>query len=80
MFKNYKLHLDFLEGELKDRTFLCSEKLTGADIVLSFPLVLEKHRIPGLSKEAYPRLWAYIERLEVMDGYTRSLEKIKDTE
>lgn len=77
---NFKTHFTFLEGQLKaspdNGQYLCGPRLTGADILLSFPLIAGKGR-SGLSKEAYPKLWAYVERLEAEPGYLKAVEKIK---
>ena len=78
---NFKTHFTFLEGQLKtspdNGQYLCGSKLTGADILLSFPLIAGKGR-SGLTKEAYPKLWAYVERLEAEPGYLNAVEKIKE--
>ena len=43
--------------------------------MLSFPLIAGKGRT-GLTKEKYPKLWAYVETLEQEPGYKKSIEKI----
>jgi glutathione S-transferase len=78
---NFKTHFTFLEGQLKtspdNGRFICGPRLTGADILLSFPLIAGKRR-SGLTKEAYPNLWDYVERLEAEPGYVKAVEKIKE--
>jgi len=80
---NFKTHLDFLESQLAtsphDGEYLCGRELTGADIMMSFPLEASKGRA-GLTQEKYPKLWAYVERLEARDAYKRAVQKIVDTE
>lgn len=47
--------------------------------MMSFPLEASKGRA-GLTQEKYPKLWAYVERLEARDAYKRAVQKIVDTE
>lgn len=74
--------LDFLESQIASSPngggYLCGHELTGADIIMSFPLNAARGRA-GLSKERHPKLWAYIERLEAVDSFKRSVQKIIDT-
>ena len=37
----------------------------------------EKH---GFTKEKYPKLWEYVDRLQAMDGYKRAVQKIIDVD
>ena len=72
-------HFTYLESQLASSPeggkYLCGPNLTGADILLSFPLIAGKGRT-GLTKEKYPKLWAYVEALEQEPGYKKSIEKI----
>jgi len=80
---NFKTHLDFLEGQLASSPhggeYLCGREVTGADIMMSFPLEASKGRA-GLTEEKYPRLWAYVEKLEAREAYKRAVQKIVDVE
>ena len=71
--------MDFLESQLADAPeggpFMCGSKLTGADIMLSFPLQASRKRV-GLTKETYPKLAAYIDLLESQEAYKRSIQKV----
>ncbi|TVY23637.1 Glutathione S-transferase, partial [Lachnellula hyalina] len=69
-------HFSFLESQLKTSSgqYLCGKHLTGADILLSFPLIAAKGS--ALTKEKYPGVWAYTERLEKEKGYEKAVEKI----
>lgn len=42
---------------------------------MSFPLIAAKGRA-GLTKEKYPKLWAYVDKLEAEPGYKKAAEKI----
>jgi glutathione S-transferase len=81
---NFVSHFSFLEDQLKTSpesgSYICGPHLTGADMLLSFPLIAAKGRSPALSKEKYPTLWAYIERLDVEPGYKKAIEKIVELE
>ena len=76
---NFRTHLDFLEDQLKtspgEGKFFCGTELTGADIVMIFPLAAARGRA-GLTEEKYPRLWAYVGMLEEREGYKKAVEEI----
>jgi glutathione S-transferase len=59
--------------------YLCGPHLTGADILLSFPLIAGRVRA-GLTKEKYPKLYEYVDRLEAEAGYKRAVQKIIEVE
>ncbi|KAI0455211.1 hypothetical protein F5B21DRAFT_472362 [Xylaria acuta] len=84
---NLKGQLAFLEKQLETSggDFLCGKNLTSADVLISFGLVSAKDRFDesgswpaGGPKTVYPKLYAYIARLESEPGYKRSVEKIKE--
>ena len=78
-----KTHFDFLESQIatspENGEYLCGPRLTGADILMSFPMGAAKGR-STFSKENYPKLWAYVDRLEALDGYKKAVQKIIDIE
>jgi len=80
---NLKTHFTFLEQQLTSSpnggSYLCGKNLTGADILMSFPLIAAKGRA-GLTKEAYPKLWDYVARLEAEPGYKKAADKITEIE
>jgi glutathione S-transferase len=77
---NFKTHYCFLESQLETSPdggeFLCGKEITGADILMEFPLVAGARR-SGMSKEDYPKLSAYIEKLHERNAYKRAVEKIE---
>ncbi|KAI0437100.1 putative glutathione S-transferase [Xylaria telfairii] len=82
---NLKGQLAFFEKQLETSDFLCGKNLTAADVLISFGLVSVKDRLEeygswpaGGPKTVYPKLFAYIARLESQTGYKRSIEKIKE--
>ncbi|KAL2795113.1 glutathione S-transferase [Aspergillus keveii] len=73
---------DFLEDQLKTAPaggpFFCGNKVTAADIMLSFPLIAANIRIP--LSEKYPLLAKYVQSIEQQEGYKRAVEKIKEVD
>ncbi|SEU38705.1 glutathione S-transferase [Stigmatella erecta] len=68
-----KLHLDYMEGELSQRTWFAGEDFTAADIQMSFPLEAASGRA-GLDASR-PKLWAFLERIHARPAYQRALQK-----
>lgn len=56
---------------------MCGTHLTGADILMSFPLVAGRKRA-GVTKESYPKVTAYTEMLEKEPGYVKGAKKIEE--
>ncbi|KAI1608455.1 glutathione S-transferase [Exophiala viscosa] len=81
--RNFKNHYDFLEGQLATSPdggkFLCGRDLTGADIMLSFPLEAGQTR-SGFTREQYPKIWDYVDRLHDRQAYKRATAKIIEVE
>lgn len=86
---NMEKHLGFLQKLLETAPnggpYLCGEHLTAADILMTYPLLTAKSRlqeIDGKRKlvDAFPKVWAYVERLEKEDGYKRARERIEKVE
>ncbi|KAL9097089.1 MAG: hypothetical protein Q9163_006381 [Psora crenata] len=80
---NLRNQFDFLEDQLKTSPnggqYLCGTDLTGADIILSFPLGAARGKV-GLTQEKYPKLWEYVHKLEQREGFQRAIQKIIDIE
>ncbi|KAI1187014.1 hypothetical protein F5B17DRAFT_401284 [Nemania serpens] len=84
---NLQRQLAFLEQQLETSggDFLCGKNLSSADVLISFGLISAKDRVQdfgtwpaGGPRALYPKVYAYIERLESQPGYKRSIEKIKE--
>jgi len=71
---NFKTNYEFLESQLATSSgdFLCGDELTGADIMMSFPLSTAKGR-SDLTQEKYPKIWAYVDRLESRNAFKRAV-------
>jgi glutathione S-transferase len=65
-------HLRFLNGELREQPWLLGEELSGADIMVSFPIEAASTRM-GFSR--YPKLRAYLDRIHARPAYQRALDK-----
>ena len=69
---NIKLNLDYLEETLQESPWLCGDEMTGADIMLSFPIEAAATRT---SLSSYPALMAFHQRIRVLPAYQRAIEK-----
>ena len=58
---------------------MCGKELTGADILMSFPLEAANGR-SGVKQEQYPQVFGYVEKLHKREAYKRATEKIIQTE
>ena len=80
---NFKTHYDFVEAQLQTSPdggeYLCGKDLTAADILMSFPLEAGMG-LSGMTKEQYPLIWAYVDRLYQRESYKRSVQKIEEVE
>jgi glutathione S-transferase len=68
-----KAHLDYIESELCKSTWFAGGRLTGADIQMSFPLEAAAAR--GRLDEGYPKIMAFLKRINARAGYQRALER-----
>ncbi len=66
-------HLDFLEAELGRSRWFAGEELTGADILLSFPLQIAA-TYGGLDA-GRPRLHAFLQRVAALPAWQRGVER-----
>lgn len=84
----FRTHLEFLEAQIASAPdggpYLCGAQLSGADIMMSFPLLVARQALDGptapLNKETYPKLYAYTELLEENVAYKRAVDKIIELE
>ena len=66
-------HLDFMESELKSRTWFAGEEFSAADIQMSFPLEAAASRA-GLDASR-PKLFAFLGRIHTRVAYRRALDR-----
>ncbi|CAD6578230.1 MAG: hypothetical protein ASARMPRED_008650 [Alectoria sarmentosa] len=80
---NLASNFDFLEHQLATSpdhgSYLCGANLTGADIMMSFPLGAAKSRALFTATE-HPKLCAYVDRLEATEGFRKAVQKIVEVE
>lgn len=67
------LHLDWMEGELSASPWFAGERFTAADIQMSFPLQAAASRAGNM--ERYPKLQAFLQRIEQRPAYQRAVER-----
>lgn len=67
-----KLHLDFINQQLSDKSFILGEHFSGADIGITYVISLAK-RINVLND--YPQLQAYLQRNLSRPAFKRAIER-----
>ncbi|CAA9504936.1 MAG: Glutathione S-transferase [uncultured Sphingomonadaceae bacterium] len=67
------VHLDFIEGELAARPWFAGDRLTAADIMMSFPL--EAARARGGLDESRPATIAWLAKVHARPAYQAALGK-----
>ena len=81
--RNFDTHFAFLESQIQSSPgggqYLCGTELTGADILMVFPLEAAKGR-GFITAEKYPGLVAYVDRLSEREAYKTAVAKIVEVE
>ena len=72
MLKMIDRHLEYLDKELSARPFFAGEELTGADIMMSFPLEAARKRAGLDARRRHVSAW--LERIHERPAYRRALE------
>lgn len=67
------VHLDYVESELAQRPWFAGEEITGADIMMSFPLEAARNRA-GLDGSR-PHIIAWLDRIHARPAYRAALAK-----
>lgn len=67
------VHLDYVESELSSRPFFAGDELSGADIMMSFPLEAARSRA-GLD-ESRPATIAWLDKIHARPAYQAALAK-----
>jgi glutathione S-transferase len=68
-----KAHFDYWEAELAETGWFVGSDLTGADIMMSFPIEAAAHRAYALVGR--PNLAAFLEKIHARPAYQRALER-----
>lgn len=66
-------HFDYLEAELTDRDWFAGDQFTAADVMMSFPLEIARHRA-GLAGSR-PKLIGWLERIHSRPAYQSALAR-----
>ena len=67
------IHLDYIEAELKQRPWFAGQEISGADIMMSFPLEVACGRA-GLDASR-PVTMAWLKTIHARDAYARALSR-----
>lgn len=70
------LQLDFLEAEAKKSPWLAGDQISGADIIMGFPLEVAARR--GGLNESRPALWRLLQTLQQRPAYARAKARWTD--
>ena len=70
---NVRNHLKHLENELAETGWFAGNEMTGADIMMSFPLEGSSVRVD--MKNDYPNIKAFLKKIHAMPHYQKALEK-----
>jgi len=65
-------HLDYVESELASRPWFAGDDVTGADVMMSFPL--EAARARGLLGDGRPATRAWLDKIHARPAYSLALE------
>lgn len=68
---NVKNNMDFIEKHLSQNKWFAGDKMTGADIQMSFPLEASMART---KMDDYPNTKAYVEKIHALKTYKKALE------
>ncbi len=67
-------HLDFVESSLDGREWLAGE-LSGADVMMSYPLMASLSRGDIVGDRDYPNVRAYVKRIEARPAWKRAVDR-----
>ena len=70
---NIKLNLEYLEASLQKSAWFCGDEMTGADILMSFPIEAVATRVD--LADNYPALNEFQHRIRALPAYKRAIEK-----
>lgn len=68
-----RANLDLMEATLRDSEWFAGSELTGADIMLSFPV--EAAFVRSVRPAEYPKLHAFVQRVHARPAYQVALER-----
>jgi glutathione S-transferase len=69
---NVKHNLEFIEDHLSNNDWFAGDKMTGADIQMSFPLEASLART---NMDDYPNIQSYVKKIHALDTFKKALKK-----
>ena len=69
---NIKSNMKFIENHLNQNKWFAGDKLSGADIQMSFPL---EAAMASNKSGGYPAIQTYVDKIHARDAYKKALEK-----
>ncbi|PWY89904.1 hypothetical protein BO70DRAFT_358919 [Aspergillus heteromorphus CBS 117.55] len=79
--RNIEANLQFLEDQLKTSPnggpYICGSELSGADIMMSFPVIAMSGRV---DLNTFPLLAKYADKLQQEEGYKSAVRKIEEVD
>ncbi|KZF23957.1 glutathione S-transferase [Xylona heveae TC161] len=80
---NFDNHFALIESQLNTSPnggdFICGKELTGADILMIFPLESAVNR-GVITQDKYPKICDYVSKIQQREAYQRASQKIKEIE
>ena len=67
-----RLHMDYWEKELGERTYFAGESFTAADIQMSFAM---EGGLAAMGAKRYPKIGAHLERVKGREAFARAEER-----
>ncbi|PRP78984.1 glutathione S-transferase [Planoprotostelium fungivorum] len=74
LYPEIKKVMDYVERELDKSTWLVGDNMTGADVMMSFPVEAAR-AIGRLPAEKYPNCDAFLKRIREREAYQKALQK-----
>ena len=73
----FNLHLNYIESSLHGTTWFLGEELSGADIMMSFPLQFALMLVP---KGQFPNIERFVAQVESNEYYRKACERVGELE
>ena len=73
----FDLHINYIENSLNGKTWFLGEELSGADIMMSFPLQFALMFVP---KGKFPNIERFVAQVESNEYYRKACERVGELE
>ncbi|WP_408633789.1 glutathione S-transferase family protein [Neisseria chenwenguii] len=73
----FDLHINYIESSLKNKTWFLGDELSGADMMMSFPLQFALTLVP---KGQFPNIERFVSQVENHADYRKACERIGELE